>query len=102
MASKYEVGQVVFHRLFNYRGVIIAVNESFEGSDEWYDVVARSKPPKDAPWYHVLPDGATHRTYVAERNLQADDTAKPIKHELIEAFFDRFEDGAYVARRAVN
>ena len=39
---------------------MFGVDGEFAGSDEWYEEVARSRPPKDQPWYHVLVDGATH------------------------------------------
>ena len=70
--ASLSVGQVVQHKLFGYRGVIVDVDPTFESSDEWYEVVALSRPPKDRPWYHVLVHNATHRTYVAERNLEPD------------------------------
>ncbi|MEM9303397.1 MAG: heat shock protein HspQ, partial [Pseudomonadota bacterium] len=70
--------------------------------DDWYDQVARSRPPKDAPWYHVLPDGASHMTYVAERHLtQADDTAQ-IEHPLLGRFFDRYDGRRYLPRELLH
>ncbi|MBT8132864.1 MAG: heat shock protein HspQ, partial [Gammaproteobacteria bacterium] len=80
---------------FDYRGVIIDVDAEFSGSDEWYEEVAKSRPPKDRPWYHVLVDGAEHITYVAERHLEQDPTGEPVRHPAIQAFFDGFEDGVY-------
>ena len=76
--AKFTVGQLVSHRLFNYRGVIVDVDPEFEGSDEWYRQVAQSRPPKDQPWYHVLVHLAVHSTYVAERNLEADSSGDPV------------------------
>lgn len=99
---KFRIGQIVNHKLFDYRGVIIDVDPVFSGSDEWYDVVALSKPPKDKPWYQVLPDGADHQTYVAERNLEKDDTGNPINHPALNLFFSEFKDGSYITNRAVN
>ena len=66
---KYSIGQLIQHVLFDYRGVIVDVDPFFQGTEEWYDKMARSKPPKDQPWYHVVVHDATHMTYVAERNL---------------------------------
>ena len=66
--ASFSIGQIVQHRLFGYRGLIYDVDPTFQLTDEWYEQVARSRPPKDAPWYHVLPDGAQHMTYVAERS----------------------------------
>ena len=93
--STFTIGQTVHHRKFHYRGVIMGVDETFQGSDEWYDQVARSCPPKDKPWYHVLVHGASHRTYVAERHLEPDVSGEPIQHPEVDHFFDQFRGGVY-------
>ncbi|HEM45806.1 MAG TPA: heat shock protein HspQ, partial [Alphaproteobacteria bacterium] len=49
--ARYSIGDVVAHRLFGYRGVVIDVDPVFGLSDEWYEQVAQSRPPRDAPWY---------------------------------------------------
>ena len=51
---KFMVGQVTHHRLFDYRGVVVEAHPAFQLTIEWYDKVARTRPPKDKPWYHVL------------------------------------------------
>jgi heat shock protein HspQ len=94
--ARFSVGQLIRHRLFAYRGVIFDVDASFQLSDEWYEAVARSRPPKDRPWYHVLVDGSDSTTYVAERNLEADSGGAPIQHPLLEEYFTRFENGRYL------
>jgi heat shock protein HspQ len=100
--ARFSIGQVVAHRLFGYRGVIIDVDPTYRGTDEWYDTVAKTRPPKDEPWYHVLPHGADHQTYVAERNLEADTTGEPIAHALVEIYFSRFVNGRYVSDTPVH
>jgi len=97
----FSIGQVIRHVRFGYRGVIFDVDPEFRGSDAWYEQVARSRPPKDRPWYHVLPDGAEHTTYVAERHLAADPAPGPLKHPLLDTYFEGYADGRY-KRRAVN
>ena len=100
--TRFAVGQLVSHNKFRYRGVIVDVDPTFQGTDEWYDAVARSRPPKNKPWYHVLVHDATHTTYVAERHLDADDSAEPIRHPLVKRFFARFENGRYRSERPPN
>lgn len=92
---RFSIGQIVRHRLFGYRGLIADVDATFQLTDEWYEKVARSRPPKDSPWYHVLPDGAQHMTYVAERNLEEDASLEPIHHPLVDALFELGDDGVY-------
>ena len=93
--SRFNVGDIILHNKFNYRGVIFEVDQEFSGSDQWYNHIARSRPPKDKPWYHVLVDGAEHTTYVAERHLHLAKDTTHVAHPLIPQFFDRYEDGRY-------
>lgn len=100
--AKFSVGQLIVHKLFNYRGIIFDVDPVFQGSDEWYTQVALSCPPKDEPWYKVLVHNAFHDTYVAERNIIADITHEPINHPLIEDLFEYCEDGSYIPNQRKN
>ncbi len=100
--AKFRVGQIIVHKLFNYRGIIFDVDPVFQGSEEWYRKVALSCPPKDEPWYKVLVHNALHDTYVAERNMIADGTNEPIFHPLIGNFFELRQDGVYVPIQRKN
>lgn len=100
--ARFEPGQLVDHLLFGYRGVIFDIDPVFQLSEEWYESVAKSRPPKDRPWYHVLPDGATHTTYVAERNLEAASVPSAIRHPLIGEYFEDFDGTRYRLRRGLN
>ncbi len=100
--AKFTVGQLVVHERFGYRGVIVDVDSRFELSDDWYEHVARSRPPKDAPWYHVLVHDGDQMTYVAERHLRADPRPQPVSHPMLSEFFDSFEAGRYVAEHRIN
>ena len=110
--ARFQVGQVVRHKLFDYRGVIFDADAGFQGSEDWYQAMARTRPPKDRPWYHVLVHGAAHSTYVAERNLEADPSGPPIEHPALGQFFDEhpalgqffddLRDGVYVRQGPVN
>lgn len=94
--ARFAAGDVIRHLRFDYRGVVVDVDATFRGTDEWYEQMAKSRPPKDEPWYHVLVHDALHTTYVAERNLRADNAPAPIRHPLLREFFDRrieTEDG---------
>ena len=81
--AKFSIGQCVYHKLFDYRGVIVDADAEFFGSDDWYADVATSRPPKDEPWYRVLVHDALNETYVAERNLTGDLSNEPIDHPLV-------------------
>ncbi len=79
--------------------MVIDVDPEFQGTAEWYDAMARSRPPKDRPWYHVLVDGAEHNTYVAERNLEPDPSGHPIDHLSVGSFFAALGDEGYIPRQ---
>jgi heat shock protein HspQ len=100
--AKFQVGDVVYHELFDYLGVVFDVDAVFGGSDEWYAEVARSRPPKNKPWYHVLVDQAVHTTYVAEQNLASAADPQPIRHPLTAHYFGEFDGKKYPSRRRVN
>ena len=95
----FEIGQIVHHRLFGYRGVVLDVDADFQGGDEWYEHMARSRPPKDQPWYHVLVDDSENNTYVAERNLEPATDLGPVRHHLLEEGLMRYENGRYLPER---
>jgi heat shock protein HspQ len=101
-AAKFSIGQLVQHRLFGYRGVIYDVDPQFQGTEEWYEQMAKSRPPKDKPWYRVLVHGSVAETYVAERNLEPDDSEDPVNNPLVEVLFDGFQDGVYHIERKSN
>ena len=95
LTGSFHIGQIVVHRRFGYRGVVYDVDAEFMLSDEWYERVARSRPPKDAPWYHVLVDGVEETTYVAEGNLDSALHPEPIQHPLIDTYFETFNGRCY-------
>lgn len=82
--------------------MVFDVDPTFQGSEDWYEQMAITRPPKDRPWYHVMVDGAAHTTYVAERNLEPDEEGTPIAHPLIALHFVAYEDGRYVSRGAAH
>ena len=100
--AQFHIGQLIHHRLFDYRGVIVDVDPVYQGSEEWYDQIASSRPPKDKPWYRVLVHQAEHETYVAERNLEPDDSREPIRHPLLDEFFSGLEGDSYRTRSPHN
>lgn len=100
--AQFSVGDLVHHRLFDYRGVVVDIDPHFQATDEWYETVAKSRPPKDQPWYHVLVHDAVHATYVAERNLEPDSHPAPINHPMVTQFFAKFENGRYIREQRAN
>ncbi|MCB1662759.1 MAG: heat shock protein HspQ [Pseudomonadales bacterium] len=94
--AKFFVGQLVEHELFDYQGVIIDVDPYFMLTDEWYQLMAKSRPPKDHPWYRVLVHNSNHETYVAEQNLRIYPAPEPINHPDIDTYFSQFDGSKYL------
>ena len=97
--SQFHVGQIVEHKRFGYRGVIYSCDEEFSLTDEWYEIMASSKPPKDKPWYGVLVDGHEHTTYVAERNLALSGDKSQIEHPTLGFYFEQYDGIEYRSRK---
>ena len=91
----FEPGQLVRHRRYGYRGVVVSRDESCQADDAWY-FGNQTQPERGQAWYHVLVDGSTACTYAASQNLVADDSDEPIQHPLVARFFSDFRDGVYI------
>jgi heat shock protein HspQ len=98
----FGVGEIVYHKRFDYIGVVVDVDPEFDLDEEWYEKMAKGCPPKDRPWYHVLVHDAVHMTYVAERNLEHVDDPEPIRHPMIEEYFQSFSAGRYQSMVSLN
>ena len=99
--ARFGIGDVVRHRLFDFRGVVFDVDPVFANSDEWYESIPEAiRPSKDQPFYHLLAENAeqSYIAYVSQQNLIQDESEEPIDHPAITAYFDGFEDGRYALR----
>src|SRR5690349_5594111 len=98
--ARFAIGDVVRHRLFDFRGVIFDVDPVFANSEEWYEAIPEDlRPSKDQPFYHLLAENAetAYVAYVSQQNLVADESEEPIDHPAISTMFDR-QDGRYRLR----
>jgi len=99
--ARFAIGDVVRHRLFDFRGVVFDVDPEFSNSEEWYEAIPEAvRPPKDQPFYHLLAENAesSYVAYVSQQNLVFDDSEDPIDHPALATMFDRFDDGRYQLR----
>ena len=99
--ARFAIGDVVKHRLLDFRGVIFDVDPEFANSEEWYEAIPEDlRPSKDQPFYHLLAENAesSYVAYVSQQNLIVDDSDEPIDHPGIPAMFERFNDGRYQLR----
>jgi heat shock protein HspQ len=43
--AKYQIGQVVRHRLFPFRGVVFDIDPIFDNTEEWYQAIPAEVRP---------------------------------------------------------
>lgn len=99
--ARFAIGDVVRHRLLDFRGVIFDVDPVFANTDEWYDSIPEAaRPRKDQPFYHLLAENAesSYIAYVSQQNLVADDSDEPIDHPGISGLFEGYAAGRYRLR----
>jgi heat shock protein HspQ len=99
--ARFAIGEVVRHKMFDFRGVVFDVDPVFANSEEWYESIPEAlRPSKDQPFYHLLAENAeaSYVAYVSQQNLVSDDSEEPVDHPAIATMFDALEDGRYRLR----
>ena len=94
--AKYQIGQVLKHRLFDFRGVVFDVDPVFANTDEWYESIPEEvRPAKDQPYYHLFAENErTHYVaYVSEQNLVPDESEGRVSHPDIAKMFELTDKG---------
>ena len=101
--AKFQIGQVVKHRVFPFRGVVFDVDPVFSNTEEWYEAIPEAiRPHKDQPFYHLFAENedSYYVAYVSEQNLLVDETGEPVDHPQVSDMFGRLRDGIYHERRS--
>jgi heat shock protein HspQ len=99
--AKFQIGDIVRHRIYPFRGVIFDVDPEFANTEEWYDSIPEdARPRKDQPFYHLLAenDDTSYIAYVSEQNLLPDETGEPVRHPDTNDMFDGISEGRYVIK----
>ena len=92
--AKFQVGQVVRHRLYPFRGIIFDIDPIFANTEEWWQAIPEeARPRKDQPFYHLFAENeeSEYVAYVSEQNLLDDATGEPVRHPQIREFFEGFD-----------
>lgn len=99
--ARFEIGHVVKHRLYPFRGVIFDVDPTFNNTEEWWrSIPEHVRPKKNQPFYHLLAENAQsyYIAYVSEQNLLPDTSGKPVGHPQVKELFGDFERTHYRLR----
>ena len=89
--ARFQIGDIVRHRVHTFRGVIFDVDPEFANTEEWWQSIPEDvRPRKDQPVYHLLAenDDTTYIAYVSEQNLLIDESGKPVSHPQVGDIFD--------------
>jgi len=100
--ARFGIGDVVRHRLFDFRGVIFDIDPVFANSEEWYQAIPEPiRPAKDQPFYHLFAENAdsSYIAYVSQQNLLSDDSGEPVDHPGLRQLFSGFRGGRYRLRQ---
>ncbi len=102
-SAKFDIGQVVRHRVFDFRGVIFDVDPEFNNTEEWYNAIPEHvRPRRDQPFYHLLAENSDteYVAYVSEQNLLSEDAPTPVRHPQVRDYFNGFDEkrGKYTKR----
>jgi heat shock protein HspQ len=102
--AKFQIGQIVRHRIYPFRGVIFDIDPEFNNTDEWYESIPEDRRPrKDQPFYHLFAENAESEyiAYVSEQNLLPDESGEPVRHPQVAEVFEKDDSGSYRRRNAV-
>lgn len=97
-SAHFGIGEIVRHKIYDFRGVIFDIDPVFANNEEWYQSIPQEvRPKREQPYYHLLADnGETHYVaYVSQQNLKADHSGDPVDHPSVHEIFSGFQDGKY-------
>ena len=103
--AKYQIGQVVKHRIYPFRGIIFDVDPEFDNTEEWYDSIPEEiRPSKHQPFYHLFAenDETEYVAYVSEQNLIEDNSRDPLRNPQISEMFNIDADGQYTIKQKMK
>ncbi|MEJ5978813.1 heat shock protein HspQ [Novosphingobium sp. PS1R-30] len=103
--ARFAIGDVVRHKLYDFRGVIFDIDPVFANSEEWYQAIpAESRPAREQPYYHLLAENgdSSYVAYVSQQNLLADGAGGPVDHPSLQQLFEDFNGERYQLRRGLT
>ncbi|QWC56141.1 heat shock protein HspQ [Erythrobacter sp. 3-20A1M] len=103
--ARFGIGEVVRHRMFDFRGVIFDIDPVFANSEEWYESIPETmRPRRDQPFYHIFAENedSSYVAYVSQQNLIGDAEHGPIDHPDVPQLFEAFSDGRYRMHRSLT
>ena len=103
--ARFAIGDVVRHRLFDFRGVVFDIDPVFANSEEWYQSIPKEvRPAREQPYYHLFAENeeSNYIAYVSQQNLLEDSAGGPVEHPSVPQLFENFLGGRYRLRRSLT
>jgi heat shock protein HspQ len=97
----FNIGDIVKHRIYPFRGVIVDVDAEFSNTEEWYQSIpAEIRPSRKQPYYHLMAENTEtfYTAYVSQQNLVGDGDNGPLEHPDLEEIFKGIDKGKYLLR----
>ena len=101
----FNIGDIVKHRIYPFRGVIVDVDPEFSNTEEWYQSIpAEIRPSRQQPYYHLMAENTEtfYTAYVSQQNLVGDGENGPLEHPDLEEIFSGMDHGKYQLRNEVR
>ena len=101
----FNIGDIVKHRIYPFRGVIVDVDPVFSNTEEWYQSIpAEIRPSRNQPYYHLMAENTEtfYTAYVSQQNLVDDGENGPLEHPDLDEIFSGMEKGKYHLRNEVR
>ncbi len=103
--SRFAIGDIVRHRMYDFRGVVFDIDPVFANSEEWYESIPKEvRPKREQPYYHLLAENgdSSYVAYVSQQNLVEDSEGGPIDHPSVSELFDEYDGGRYQLHRGLR
>ena len=101
----FNIGDIVKHRIYPFRRVIVDVDPEFSNTEEWYQSIpAEIRPSREQPYYHLMAENTEtfYTAYVSQQNLVGDGENGPLEHPDLEEIFSGMDHGKYHLRNEVR
>ena len=101
----FNIGDIVKHRIYPFRGVIVDVDAEFSNTEEWYQSIpAEIRPSRKQPYYHLMAENTEtfYTAYVSQQNLVGDGENGPLEHPDLEEIFNGIDEGKYLLKNEVR
>ncbi|CAF1055931.1 unnamed protein product [Rotaria sordida] len=99
---KFRVGQVIRHKIYGYRAVIIGWDEIASAPDQWLDEHHQGHPEyRVQPNYSVLldtRDRRAHKTYIPQEHIEVIQNSKIVNAQLSD-YFSFFDGTQYIMQQ---